>query len=203
MDTTREIIEKEAIKEFMVHGYANTSLRQIVKNVGLTTGAFYKYYPTKEALFAGLVEEHANHIYAIYDTVLGDFQKLSADEQTKNMRDTSQDGIGMMLDYVYEYYDNFKLLLCHADGTPYVNFIHELVLREDMSTRKYIELMRDNGYVSADIDDELIHMIDSGFFTGVFEIVMHDMEKKIAMERVKRLKEFYTGGWEALFGIKL
>ena len=62
---TKKLIEQAAIKEFMEKGFMGASLRQIVKNAGVTTGAFYKYYPTKEKLFAGLVQKHAEHIYGI------------------------------------------------------------------------------------------------------------------------------------------
>ena len=34
-------------------------MRQIVKNAGVTTGAFYGYFSSKEALFASIVEPHA------------------------------------------------------------------------------------------------------------------------------------------------
>lgn len=44
-------------------------------------------------------------------------------------------------------------------------------------------------------------MIASGQFSGVFEIVVHDMEKEAAIRKVMMLKEFYTAGWERLFGI--
>ena len=59
-EETKAKIEKAALDEFMEKGFANASLRQIVKNAGLTTGAFYKYFPTKEDLFASLVEPYAN-----------------------------------------------------------------------------------------------------------------------------------------------
>lgn len=55
-EETKAKIEKAALDEFMEKGFANASLRQIVKNAGLTTGAFYKYFPTKEDLFASLVD---------------------------------------------------------------------------------------------------------------------------------------------------
>lgn len=44
-------------------------------------------------------------------------------------------------------------------------------------------------------------MVSSGMFSAMFEIVVHDMEKSVAIERVKKLKMFYTGGWEKLFGM--
>lgn len=135
---TKKRIEESAIKEFMEKGFAKASLRQIVKNAGLTTGAFYKYYPTKDALFASLVEPYANKLYSIYDVTIADFQSLPASQQQKNMIEASSGGITEMLEYIYEHYDNFKLLLCKADGTPFTSFIHNLVEREVKSTVKFI-----------------------------------------------------------------
>ena len=49
-DTQKNILDT-ARKHFLKDGLTGASLRSIVKDAGLTTGAFYKYYPTKEALF--------------------------------------------------------------------------------------------------------------------------------------------------------
>ena len=49
-DTQKNILNT-ARKHFLKDGLTGASLRNIVKDAGLTTGAFYKYYPTKEALF--------------------------------------------------------------------------------------------------------------------------------------------------------
>ena len=197
---TKKRIEESAIKEFMEKGFAKASLRQIVKNAGLTTGAFYKYYPTKDALFASLVEPYANKLYSIYDVTIEDFQSLPASQQQKNMIEASSGGITEMLEYIYEHYDYFKLLLCKADGTPFTSFIHNLVEREVKSTVKFIDDMRASGVEVPEIDVEFVHMITSGMFLSVFEIVAHDMQKDIAIKRVQKIKEFYTGGWERMLG---
>lgn len=200
-EETKAKIEKAALDEFMEKGFANASLRQIVKNAGLTTGAFYKYFPTKEDLFASLVEPYANKIYSIYDVTLQNFQTLSSSEQQNAMTGVSTDSITQMLNYIYEHYDNFKLLLCKADGTVFTSFIHNLVERETQSTLTFIEDMRKSGTEIPQLDKDFIHMVSSGMFSAMFEIVVHDMKKSVAIERVKKLKMFYTGGWEKLFGI--
>ena len=43
----------------MEKGFQKASLRNIVKIAGVTTGAFYRCYSSKEVLFAALVEPHA------------------------------------------------------------------------------------------------------------------------------------------------
>ena len=57
--TTLESIEQAAMQEFLEKGFQGASLRQIVKNARVTTGAFYGYFSSKEALFNALVEPHA------------------------------------------------------------------------------------------------------------------------------------------------
>ena len=56
---TRNQIQQAAVHEFLEKGFRGASLRQIVKNAGVTTGAFYGYFSSKEALFASIVEPHA------------------------------------------------------------------------------------------------------------------------------------------------
>ena len=50
---TQERILEAAREEFLEKGFERASLRRIVKEAGVTTGAFYRYYPTKEALWQG------------------------------------------------------------------------------------------------------------------------------------------------------
>ena len=57
--STLEQIQQAAVQEFLDKGFLGASLRQIVKNAGVTTGAFYGYFSSKEALFASIVEPHA------------------------------------------------------------------------------------------------------------------------------------------------
>ena len=56
MSATLESIQRAAMQEFLDKGFQGASLRQIVKNAGVTTGAFYGYFSSKEALFNALVE---------------------------------------------------------------------------------------------------------------------------------------------------
>ena len=57
--TTLENIFRAAMEEFSDRGFLGASLRQIVKRAGVTTGAFYGYFSSKEALFNAIVEPHA------------------------------------------------------------------------------------------------------------------------------------------------
>ena len=42
--------------------------------------------------------------------------------------------------------------------------------------------------------------IASGMFSGLFEIVVHDMPREQAQRDVEQFRQFYTGGWLTLMG---
>ena len=198
-DTEKNILNT-ARKHFLKDGFSGASLRNIVKDAGLTTGAFYKYYPTKEALFDALTDPYIEHIYQIYDRVVEDFEKLSAKEQTSNMSDTSGDGMDQMIDYIYEHYDNFRLLLKCGDSGKFETFIHNMVDREMRSSLEYVKKMKEDGIEIPIVGESLMHMIYTGFFSSIFQIIEHD--KETAKRNVHKLREFNTGGWERLWNVK-
>ena len=201
-DNTRENILNTAKKHFLKNGLDGSSLRNIVKDAGLTTGAFYKYFPTKESLFDALIDPYVDHIYKIYDNVLADFEVLSAEDQTNHMIASSEDGIDQIVDYVYDNYDSFRLLLKCGDSGKYADFIHNMVNREIQSTLNYMETLRKAGLDIPAVDNSLLHMVSTGFFSSVFQIIEHDIDKKTAKNNISQLKEFQTGGWERLLNIK-
>lgn len=79
--TTLQMILSAAIQEFLEKGFTSASLRNIAKKAGVTTGALYGYYDSKEDLFEALVGEHYNFLlerfckaqkeYALYLLRLG------------------------------------------------------------------------------------------------------------------------------------
>lgn len=198
--TTLERIQTAAKKEFLEKGFKAASLRQIVKNAGVTTGAFYGYFSSKEALFASIVEPHAAAIMGKFMTVQLAFAELPASEQPSHMGVESEDCIRWMVDYMYEHYEPCKLLICCSDGTSYESFIHTMVEVEEDATFRYIDVLRELGKEVPAIDKELCHMIASGMFNGIFEVLRHDMPKKRAEVFIDQLRRFHTAGWEKIMG---
>ena len=174
-------------KEFLAKGFRSASLRSIVKEAGVTTGAFYGYYKSKEDLFRALVGEPAQTFLSVYHHAQDSFAELPPSEQPEHMGKVSGQCMDWMVTYIYEHFDAFKLLICSADGTEYENFIHTLVEVEVKATHQFIAVLE--------------HMLISGMFSGFFEIVVHDMPQEQAAEYIKELREFYTAGWTKIMGL--
>ena len=197
---TMERIQKAALEEFSEKGFLGASLRQIVKNAGVTTGAFYGYFSSKEALFASLVEPHAAALMGRFMEAQTSFADLAEEEQPKHMGEASGDYVDWMVDYICQHREPVKLLLCRAEGTPYEHFAHNMVEIEVEYTLKYMEVLRRLGKDIPDLSPSLCHIIASGMFNGLFEIVVHDMSREQARLYVAQFRAFYTAGWLKLMG---
>ncbi len=65
-----------------------------------------------------------------------------------------------------------------------------------------MEKMKENGVKIPVVEESLMHMIYTGFFSSVFQIIEHDIDRETAKKNVHQLKEFNTGGWERLWNIE-
>lgn len=198
--TTLEMIHAAAKQEFLEKGFQSASLRNIVKTAGVTTGAFYGYFSSKEALFASIVEPHAAAVMGKFMTAQTDFAELPEAEQPDHMGKETADCVSWMIEYMYEHYEDFKILICCSDGTPYEHFVDSMVEIEVEYTFRYVEVLKKLGNEVPELDRELAHMIASGMFQGVFEVIRHDMPKERAKVFIAQLREFYTAGWMKIMG---
>lgn len=180
-ETQRKILEVGK-EEFLAKGFKDASLRGIVKAAGFTQGAFYGYYPDKAAQRAH------------YD--------LITEEKTAQSQELSTDYLNYFINYIYDNFDAFKLVICCSEGTRYSNYVHELVELEVSQTEKYYQQLRQLGKVEGVVNHDLHHMITSAYFTAVFETVVHDMSREQAIGYVNELAVFFNCGWSGLLRLK-
>ena len=192
---TLEKIEQAALEEFSEKGFLGASLRQIVKQAGVTTGAFYGYFSSKEALFAAIVEPHARALMGRFMKAQRSFAELPANEKQEHVAVESGSYLHWMVEYICHHRAPVKLLLCRAEGTGYENFIHDMVEVEVESTLQYIQVLRCLGRSVPELDRQLCHILASGMFNAIFEVVIHNLPYEQAMRYVNQLRDFYTAGW--------
>ncbi len=197
LNTLRKIMN-EGKKEFLKKGFKDTSLRNIVKQAGVTTGAFYGYYSDKEALFEALVTPVVSGLRKLFISAQKDFNELPADIKQKIVYNYTSDESKRFIAYIYDHFDEFKLLITCSDGTDFSDFVHDLVEVEVEYTLKFIESTGNDALVSGRITPELLHIISSAYFSAVFETVKHDMTKEAAERYVESLNQFFTAGWKRI-----
>ena len=118
--------------------------------------------------------------------------------ETQFSRKLSTEYLQIFVNYIYDNFDAFKLVICRSAGTKYEHYIHDLVELEVSVAEKYYRLLRKQGKLEGTVSRELHHMITSAYFTAVFETVAHDMTRKKAREYVKELAVFFNCGWDGI-----
>lgn len=199
-ETTLEAIQQAAKAEFLEKGFQLASLRNIVKTVGMTTGAFYGYYKSKEELFAALVQDAYDFMLGAFKKALQDFADIPHIQQPDNMNDISGQCLLDMLHYAYEHLDACKLLLCGAEGTHFAGFIDEMVEIEVNATHAYQAVLEELGHPVPKIDLQLEHMLITGMFHTFFELIIHEMPLADAEKYITDMQTFYTAGWMKIMG---
>lgn len=188
-------------REFLEKGFQGASLRNIAASLGVTTGAIYGYYTDKEAMFDALVSEPGQELIEKYREIQKSFSARPLEEQVNNLPEVPEIEATWMMEYIYDHFDAFKLIVCAAAGTRYEHYLDTLAEIEDNAGRALIERMRAAGYPVSEIDDELIHIMSSALFNGMFETVRHDMPKEKALKYMSSLRDFYSAGWFKILGI--
>ena len=125
--STLNMILSAAMQEFLEKGFKSASLRNIVKTAGVTTGAFYGYFKSKEELFEALTGKHYDYFMGCFKKAQNDFACLPFEEQPKQLSDISGECMHDMLLYALEHIKEFKLILCKSEGTRFESMIDEMV----------------------------------------------------------------------------
>ncbi|MDE6607247.1 MAG: TetR/AcrR family transcriptional regulator; helix-turn-helix transcriptional regulator [Lachnospiraceae bacterium] len=198
--TTLHSILSAAMQEFLEKGFKSASLRNIVKTAGVTTGAFYGYYDSKEDLFEALVGEHYNFFLSRFCRAQKEFAELPPEEQPNNLTTTSGAYLYEMLLYAYEHLNEFKLILCRSEGTRFAKLIDEMVEIETKGTHDYLTVLNKLGRPAPPIDERLEHILITGMFNTFFELIIHEMPLEEAKHYLKEMRAFYTAGWLKIMG---
>ncbi len=198
--TTLESIHKAAKAEFLEKGFQSASLRRIVKSVGMTTGAFYGYYKSKEELFEALVGEHYRFMIRRFKEAQSEFAALPPALQPENLSSISGSGMFDMLYYAYDHLEEFKLILCCSQGTQFAGMIDEMVAIETQATHDYLAVLDSLGRPAPPISPTLEHILITGMFNAFFELILHEMPLTEAEHYLTDMRAFYTAGWMKIMG---
>ena len=195
---TLEKIIPCAKKEFLAKGFERASLRSIAAAADISVAGLYRHFESKEAMFESLVLPTVKGVKELLLLMRGTFSELPGDIQKYAVSDYSNDNFPQFIEYIYNHFDAFKLLTTCAAGTPYEDFIHDLVEIDVEYNQKFIEATGNDALRSERCTPELLHIISSAFYSGIFEVVIHDMTRKDADRHIERLRRFFAAGWHSI-----
>ena len=190
--STLERIHEAAAADFLQRGFRKATLRDIARSAGVTTGALYGYYDSKEDLFEALVGE-------AYDTLMNLCRGSEEDRHADVMEELERLCSQELLQYVFANLTAFRLLLLCAEGTRFAGMIDRMVEQLQHSTHRCQENLRRQGLLSASVDPRLEHILVTGMVNAFFELVIHEMTPEQAETYLAQMQAFYDAGWKKIF----
>lgn len=105
-----------------------------------------------------------------YRSAHEEFASLPYDIQVSGMGDITARCVEWCTGYIYDRFDEFRLILMCSEGTRYNNMVDEMMKIEEESTEEFMNLMRENGREFPSIDPLFAHMVTSGYFTSFLRL---------------------------------
>ena len=127
-----------------------------------------------------------------------EFHAVEPERQPKEMDDYVMSGMDEMLDYIYDNFTAFQLLLEASYGTKFQNFVEQLAEVEAEYTYKFMEVIHFQNDEENEVTGEFIHIMTRALFDSMFEVVRHKMEKETARKYVHMLEKFNYAGWNTI-----
>ncbi len=194
-----EAIVIAARREFMKYGYTDASMRRIADTVGMSVSGLYKHFSGKEEMFAALVEPAFQGLMALYrQEEATQNEALQAGQINEKWEEGGE--ARMVMTYIYEHVDEFRLLICRSRGTRYETFLHDLAVEEEKTTIAMMDMLKEQGTQINDVDLHELHLLVTANLQAVFEAVEHNFPRDKAMHYADTLDRFFTRGWQKLFG---
>lgn len=195
-EATRQRILEMGKKAFIEKGYEGAYLRDIAKDAGVTTGAFYGHYKDKDALFVDLVRPVLDGLKEELSKIQQEYQVIDNKVLKKNpMILLPADGV---IDFVYDHLDEVMLILKSADKISLKDWQDELFKEGVEEAEEYQRKWKEAGILQNEFDAEFISIITASYFKSIIEAVSRGFDRDKTKRFVNLLSIYHTGGLQML-----
>jgi len=194
---TRKAILEQAKKEFLSHGFADASLRVIAAGAGVTTGALYRHFRDKNALFEALVAPVRDEVIQTFRQQTDEYIRLLDSQGMQPMWERSEWNVQTFVQYIYRHFDEFRLLFL-SDQTVYEDFLHTLIQLEVDGTLRYLAEAKRLGNPVRFLEEQELHMIAGAQFSFLYEIVSHQIPEEDGLRYTATMERFLLAGWKEI-----
>ena len=188
--------------EFLEMGFQEASLRVIAAKADTSTGAIYTRFQDKEGLFHALVDDTVSRMLDWFEKGQQAFADQPSETQKKDVFTYKPDLWEELVNYIYNHWDVFRLLVRCADNSCYDEMLTRMIDIEVNYTYKFLESTGNKALANGALTPMLVHMLSNAFYSGLFETVRHQMSKDDALTYVRQLRRFFVCGWADLLDSK-
>ena len=183
---TRERILSSAKRQFLNHGFQGASIRRIAADAGVTYGALYGYFSSKEALFYALIDPLADRILEKLDQIEADMRSLPASQRLSGMSGVFTARLPELVDLIFEDREIVNLVIGGSKGTKYEHFMADLVKRDVMA----ISAAGDSSTPGLHpFDAQTLEMMMEGYMAALFHLIVSGRDR----QAVEQSMNLFTG----------
>lgn len=189
-----EKIVDAARAEFLEKGYRDASLHKIAARAGLTTGALYTRYKSKDDLFCSLVQE----VIDVVRTYSGALQERYMEAQTSGDPEKilavirSEEDIYRKL--LLEHQDACVLFFCRSEGSSLGDLLESRLEYKGVQTAEYLKRIS-----RTDIDLDGVAMLIFSQFLFFRKILDRGYSPEKVLNCMTTMSLYMDAGWKALF----
>ena len=193
-------IVEAAFEEFQKYGFEDASMRRIAAACGMSASGLYKHFPGKEEMFSSLVKPAVDGLMNLYHEIEDEyFDDLSHSGRADVSN--SKGELVRAMEYIYDHFEEFELIICKSKGSVYENFKHDIANLEEKVTLKYMEEIRKHGIPVKKINKKEFHLLVTSCIEALFQAVTHGLSRKEAVHFAGTVESFYAPAWKAFFGL--
>ncbi|WNS43109.1 TetR/AcrR family transcriptional regulator [Paenibacillus sp. MMS20-IR301] len=195
--TERKLLHN-AKMEFMEKGFHGANMRSIAQRAGMTTGAIYRYFATKDALLVALTQPVLNELNQLFEHSATVHTQALDDNDSEASMLLAEHNLNGFVDFIFRNHDEFALLLNSSAGSSLENFWESWIESDIVATQQYMESLVELGLLSHCPPGRYISIFVKQSFAFVLETVSSGMSYEQAKEYMRYLIPFLQAGWRTL-----
>lgn len=189
-----EKIIKAAMDEFRENDFLKASLNKIAEKAGLTTGAVYTRYKSKDELFCSLVYPLLEEMQRRFSPLEKAYNDVRDSEDIGDILNVIRIERQIYVDILFAYYDECVLLFCRSTGSSVEAQLNKWATQKAVSTAEFIRQR-----AKKEIDTDLIELIMNEQFQFYRQVLQKGYDKEKTVRLMDSIEEFHESGWKGLF----
>ena len=177
---------RSACSEFIQSGFKKASIRNIASGAGVTIGALYYFYSSKEELFLELTRRKAEKFEKLFE------EWIEAELEDPSVASSNEHA---MMDFFLNNKEAFILIVEKAEGTAFEGYAAKYLERFTDVTRRFFRK-----YIE-EPDEDLIVLISHVRFNGIVKIVKSDISDEKKYQLSEWFGEYSEAGFRKLIQI--
>ncbi|REK74784.1 TetR/AcrR family transcriptional regulator [Paenibacillus paeoniae] len=202
MSKKAEQTEKKLLQcakdEFLEKGFLGANVRSIAQRAGMTTGAIYRYYEDKNAMFEAIMKPVLDEFDVLFQEASSVQSELLDNNELESRMPVASRRLLEFVDYMYQRFDEFDMLVNGSAGSSLENFAEKWIEADIEATRLYMEKLVAMGLLRNDPSMRVIAIFVKQGYWAILEVVASRMTYEEAMDYMRYLIPFLHAGWKTL-----